>query len=63
MIETKCQKCRRITRHDHKHDCAHGIPETHEVGSERFICCACGKVTYSTDKDAKRFPFKIDIPK
>jgi len=24
------------------HDCAHGIPETHMDGSERYECAVCG---------------------
>ena len=36
----ECPKCKKDTL-QHKHNCAHGIPETHMAGSERFEC-ECG---------------------
>lgn len=37
-----CIKCKTETVHAHMHDCAHGIPETHMDGSERYVCQSCG---------------------
>ena len=34
----KCPKCKKEVELKHMHDCAHGIPETHMEGSERFVC-------------------------
>lgn len=33
------------SRFTHSHDCMHGLPQTHEVGSERYECANCG-MTY-----------------
>jgi hypothetical protein len=38
MITKECFGCEKVTSHEHLHDCAPGIPETHIVGSERFVC-------------------------
>jgi hypothetical protein len=42
------------------HDCAPGIPETHVVGSERFVCVLCKHVTFADSDGASRFPFTFD---
>jgi hypothetical protein len=34
MITKECFGCEKVTSHEHLHDCAAGIPETHIVGSE-----------------------------
>ena len=44
----------------HLHDCAPGIPETHMVGSERFVCVLCKHVTFADSDGASRFPFTFD---
>lgn len=43
MKTLRCDYCERDTPHRHMHDCAHGIPETHMAGSERFECEHCGR--------------------
>jgi hypothetical protein len=45
MITKECFGCEKVTSHEHLHDCAPGIPETHIVGSERFVCVLCKHVT------------------
>lgn len=37
-----CPKCDKETKHKHVHDTAHGIPETHMVGTECYVCGECG---------------------
>lgn len=44
-----CRRCKRDTEHRHLHDCAHGIPETHMAGSERYECIECGTATFAAD--------------
>jgi hypothetical protein len=56
-----CPTCGQQTRHRHMHDCAHGMPETHMHGSERFECNGCGKATFAHDDEAGRFPFTLDV--
>jgi hypothetical protein len=38
MITKECFGCEKVTSHEHLRDCAPGIPETHMVASERFVC-------------------------
>ena len=40
MITKECFGCEKVTSHEHLHDCAPGIPETHMVGSVRMRSCA-----------------------
>jgi hypothetical protein len=40
--------------------CAPGSPETHMVGSERFVCVLCKHVTFAGSDGASRFPFTFD---
>jgi hypothetical protein len=60
MITKECFGCGNVTAHQHLHDCAHGIAETHMVGSERFVCELCGHVTRVGSDGAERFPFTFD---
>ena len=60
MITKECFGCGNVTAHQHLHDCAHGIAETHMVGSERFVCELCGHVTRADSDGAERFPFTFD---
>lgn len=57
-----CHICICQTRHLHLHDCAHGIPETHMHGTERFQCSGCGHLTFAHMDGADRFPFILDVP-
>jgi hypothetical protein len=43
MITKECFGCGNVSAHQHLHDCANGIAETHMVGSERFVCELCGQ--------------------
>jgi hypothetical protein len=60
MITKECFGCGKVTSHQHLHDCAHDIPETHMAGSERFICELCEHVTFAGSDGASRFPFTFD---
>ena len=60
MVTKECFGCGNVTAHRHLHDCAHGIAETHMVGSERFVCELCGHVTRADSDGAERFPFTFD---
>src|SRR5258707_15125759 len=60
MITKECFGCEKVTSHEHLHDCAPGIPETHLVGSERFVCVLCKHVTFAGCDGASRFPFTFD---
>jgi hypothetical protein len=55
-----CSRCGSVGKHRHVHDCAHGIPETHMDGSERFECTLCGHAVTAGDREAARFPFMLD---
>jgi len=60
MVTKECFGCEKVTSHEHLHDCAPGIPETHLVGSERFVCVLCKHVTFAGSDGASRFPFTLD---
>ena len=60
MITKECFGCGNVTAHQHLHDCADGIAETHMVGSERFVCELCEHVTRADSDGADRFPFTFD---
>jgi hypothetical protein len=60
MITKECFGCEKVTSHEHLHDCAPGIPETHIIGSERFVCVLCKHVTFAGSDGASRFPFTFD---
>jgi hypothetical protein len=60
MIVKECFGCGNVTAHQHVHDCAHDIPETHMAGSERFVCELCEHVTFAGSDGASRFPFTFD---
>jgi hypothetical protein len=55
-----CLRCSINTPHEHLHDCAHGIPETHMAGSERFVCTVCKHSTYAGEANAAEFKFILD---
>jgi len=58
-----CDRCGKITLHNHLHDTAHGIAETHMVGTERFRCADCGYEIYANSQTgAYKFPFVLDVP-
>lgn len=60
MIQHHCLSCRIVTAHQHLHDCAHGIPETHLTGSERFVCTACDRTTFAHSAGVETFAFALD---
>lgn len=55
-----CLTCDAETYHWHLHDTAHGIPETHMAGSERFVCKPCKRTTFAHSPDADTFTFVLD---
>jgi hypothetical protein len=60
MVTKECFNCKKVVSHEHFHDCAPGIPETHIAGSERFVCVLCGHITFAGSDGASRFPFTFD---
>jgi len=56
-----CRRCQEKTDHYHTHDTAHGIPETHIQGSERFVCKKCGLFTSAQNNQEGEFEFVLDI--
>src|SRR5262249_34677919 len=59
MITKECFGCEKVTSHEHLHDCAPGIPETHMVGSERFVCVLCKHVTFADSDGASRISQEV----
>ncbi len=55
-----CTICKVMTEHEHLHNTAHGISDTHMSGSERFVCVGCGHTVFHNTKGAKAFPFILD---
>ena len=55
-----CPKCKKVTEHSHKHQCAHGIPETHLDGTERFECKDCGYSMYKAEGEDQGLIFLLD---
>lgn len=55
-----CRHCNLSTVHQHWHDCAHGIPETHIHGTERFECIRCRLATFAWSEGSDRFRFVLD---
>jgi hypothetical protein len=56
-----CLMCEDLTPHEHWHDTAHGIAETHMVGSERFVCKQCGRTTHRNDEGWNHFKWECDL--
>jgi hypothetical protein len=62
-MKAKCRFCDKETEHDHLHDTAHGIADTHMAGSERFTCRVCERSTYADQCVGDyRFKFVLDRP-
>ncbi|MBR1150133.1 hypothetical protein [Bradyrhizobium sp. JYMT SZCCT0428] len=59
-MQHHCLTCAATTYHWHLHDTAHGIPETHMAGSERFVCKPCKRTTFAIDAGSVAFPFVLD---
>lgn len=55
-----CPKCKKKTEHKHMHDAAHGIPETHIAGSERYVCVECGYVMRKEEGEKQGLKFVLD---
>lgn len=55
-----CPKCKRVVEHKHMHDCAHGIPETHMTGSERYECVECGHSVRKVEGEKQGLQFVLD---
>jgi len=45
-----CTGCKKMTPHHHLHDAAHGIPETHMSGTERYECTFCKTTIHKEDR-------------
>lgn len=55
-----CLKCKEMTESKHMHDCAHGIPETHMAGSERYECKKCGHWLSREDAEKQGLKYFLD---
>ena len=55
-----CSHCKTETVHQHLHDAAHGIPETHMSGSERYECEVCGRSLFKGDPETRDLQFILD---
>ncbi|MBI2064511.1 MAG: hypothetical protein HYT62_00435 [Candidatus Yanofskybacteria bacterium] len=60
MVKVYCARCKKETDHVHLHDAAHGIPETHMAGSERYECTACHSGIYKEDAQGLNLRFILD---
>jgi hypothetical protein len=56
----ECPNCQRTTEHRHLHDTAHGIPETHLDGSERYECAVCGYSMRRAEGEGQGLRFVCD---
>jgi len=56
----KCPRCKKEVEFKHMHNCAHGIPETHMAGTERFICSECERHIYKYEGEKLGFKFELD---
>jgi uncharacterized protein with PIN domain len=59
-VVEKCPRCEYTCEFKHMHDTAHGIPETHMSGSERFECTQCGHMIFLHSDGASKFNFILD---
>lgn len=55
-----CETCDDYTPHRHLHDTAHGIPETHMAGTERYQCTRCGNSIHASEGKLKGLRFLYD---
>jgi len=55
-----CPECDNTDNFLHLHNCAHGIPETHMGGTERYECKKCGHVMYKEEGEKQGFTFILD---
>ncbi len=55
-----CPKCKEKTEHRHMHDAAHGIAETHMVGSERYECKGRGYHMLKEEAEKQGLTFDLD---
>lgn len=60
MNEAKCPKCGKQVQFKHMHNCAHGIPETHMAGSERYECPECGHAVFKDEGEKLGLKFTLD---
>lgn len=60
MITADCPHCEKKTEFNHVHNTAHGIPETHMAGSERFICKECKHPFYKHEGEKLGFRYVLD---
>jgi DNA-directed RNA polymerase subunit RPC12/RpoP len=56
----ECPKCKKQVVLKHLHDCAHGIPETHMSGSERYECPECGHMIFKEEGEKLDLKFVLD---
>ena len=62
-MKHRCRQCNRETKHWHGHDVAHGIPNKHIAGSERYVCQICGVMTWASRPFGFEFALDLDDPK
>lgn len=55
-----CPHCEDEAELNHLHDCAHGIPDTHMAGSERYKCPSCGYAIHKSEGEKMGLKFVLD---
>lgn len=60
MTKVMCERCKQVTEHKHLHNTAHGIPETHMAGSERYECVVCGHPVFKDQAQGLDLKFVLD---
>ncbi len=61
MKDKTCPNCGQKSGFYHQHDCAHGIAETHMVGTERYECKACKYKFFKTEGELHGFKYICDV--
>jgi hypothetical protein len=56
----ECPRCNKTTEHVHLHNAAHGMPETHMDGSERYECKECGYAMYAMEGEKQGLLYLLD---
>ncbi len=55
-----CPKCKKETKHSHKHRVAHGLEGTHMSGSEHYQCEECGYIMFKPEAESQNLKFILD---
>lgn len=55
-----CPRCEDGIEFKHMHDCAHGIPDTHMAGSERYECPSCAYAIHAGEGKGMGLNFVLE---